>query len=222
MNGRRIIAVTLGVMLLAGLVWLGSRSPDRQRVPRATLATSLTTQPASTQSAIVTPQPVQPGQTDTTDTTEPAADERSEQSARRAALGFLELTEEAVHLSPDEGAAQQRSIATAAAADRLAAEVFDQLSTIAAEVPEGVAVEVAPIGVSSTPRGDGWDVSIWYVEVIVYGDQLAVEQWRTATYSLGWENDGWRMSALSSSLASSPASASSSWSSNWSLWSTTP
>ncbi len=87
---------------------------------------------------------------------------------------------------------------------RLAAEVFEQLSTIAAEVPEGVAVEVAPIGVSSTQRGDGWDVSIWYVEVIVYGDQLAVEQWRTATYLLVWEDGGWRMDGLESAAGPVP------------------
>ena len=70
---------------------------------------------------------------------------------------------------------------------------------MANDVPGGVEVQIAPLGVRSVETGAGWDVSIWYVEVVVYGDQLAVEQWRTATYSLVDENGEWRMDDLESS-----------------------
>ncbi len=115
-----------------------------------------------------------------------------------AAVGFLELTEEVVSMSPADGAALQRSISTEAAAERLSAEVADTLRSVQTDVPEGVLASVATFGVDAVERGDGWDVSIWYVEVIVYGDELAVEQWRTSKYSLEWESDGWRMSGLES------------------------
>ena len=106
------------------------------------------------------------------------------ESPELAALRFLELTEEVIRLSPEDGADMQRSIASSAAADRLADDVLALLSQLEADVPEGVEIHLAPLGVSSVETASGWDVSIWYVEVVVYGDQLAVEQWRTATYSL--------------------------------------
>ncbi len=124
--------------------------------------------------------------------------DRSEQGAVTAAVRFLELTEEVVSMSPEEGAALQRSISTGSSARQLSDEVAETLRAVQLDVPEGLAVTVAPVGVTALERGDGWDVSIWYVEVIVYGDQLAVEQWRTSTYSLEWENDEWRMSGLES------------------------
>lgn len=120
------------------------------------------------------------------------------ESPELAAVRFLELTEEAISLPPEDGAEVQRSIASEAAADRLADDVFDLLSQLEADVPEGVEIHLAPLGISSVETASGWDVSIWYVEVVVYGDQLAVEQWRTATYSLVEEGGEWRMSALAS------------------------
>lgn len=124
------------------------------------------------------------------------ADERN--SPESAAVRFLELTEDVVQLSPDAGAEMQRSIASDDASDRLATEVSDLLTQLQTDVPEGVAVHLAPLSLSSVETSTGWDVSIWYVEVIVYGDQLAVEQWRTATYSLVDENGEWRMDGLES------------------------
>lgn len=120
------------------------------------------------------------------------------ESPELAAVRFLELTEEVIRLSPEEGAEVQRSIASEAAEDRLADDVFALLSQLKADVPEGVEVHLAPLGMRSAETASGWDVSIWYVEVVVYGDQLAVEQWRTATYSLVDEAGEWRMDALDS------------------------
>jgi len=125
------------------------------------------------------------------------ADEQS--SPELAAVRFLEMTEDVVQLSPEAGAEMQRSIASKDASERLATEVSDLLTQFQTDVPEGVAVHLAPLSLRSVETSTGWDVSIWYVEVIVYGDQLAVEQWRTATYSLVDEEGRWRMDDLESS-----------------------
>lgn len=113
-----------------------------------------------------------------------------------AAVRFLELTEDVVRMAPEEGARAQRSIASSASADRLSQEVFETLTGLANGVPGGVEAQIAPLGVRSVETSAGWDVSIWYVEVVVYGNELAVEQWRTATYSLVDEDGEWRMDAL--------------------------
>lgn len=132
-------------------------------------------------------------------TLDPAAPVTNQELPEQAAVRFLELTEDVVRLSPDEGARLQGSIASSAAADRLSSDVFDLLRQLEADVPEGVAVHLAPLSLRTVETGSGWDVAIWYVEVVVYGDELAVEQWRTATYSLVDENGEWRMDALESS-----------------------
>lgn len=120
----------------------------------------------------------------------------TEESAVTSALRFLELTEDVVAMTPVEGAALQRSISTEASADRLATEVEATLADVELAVPGGLTAHVAPLGASARPAGDGWEVSVWYVEVIVYGDELAVEQWRTATYTVKWEAGEWRMADL--------------------------
>ena len=132
------------------------------------------------------------------------------ESPEVAAVRFLEMTEEVVRLSPTDGALAQRSIASEASADRLSNEVFETLTRLANDVPDGVVVQIAPIGVSAVETPTGWDVSIWYVEVVVYGSELAVEQWRTATYSLVKQGGEWRMDALVSTdgpVPTRPASA---------------
>ena len=107
-------------------------------------------------------------------------------------------------MTPEEGAAAQRAISTARSADRLAADVQAKLVPIQAQVPEGITVHVAPIAGRSTRRGDGWSVAIWYVQVAIYGRELAVEQWTTAAYSMVWEAGGWRMDELVSTPGPHP------------------
>ena len=135
---------------------------------------------------------------DSSATSSPSQGSSESEPPELAAVRFLELTEEVISLSPEDGAEMQRSIASEAAADRLADDVFDLLSQLETDVPEGVDIHLAPLGISSFETASGWDVSIWYVEVVVYGDQLAVEQWRTATYSLVEEAGEWRMDSLES------------------------
>lgn len=130
---------------------------------------------------------------------------RSELGARQAAVSFLELTEEVVSMPPPDAARLQRSISSGGSADRLAVEVEDKLSAIQAEVPDGVVVHVAPISTRATVRGEGWEVAIWYAQVVVYGHEIAFEQWNTATYVLVWEGGGWRMDALDSTAGPNPS-----------------
>ena len=122
--------------------------------------------------------------------------ERSRDGVIAAAVRFLELTEDAVQLTPSEAGDLQRSISTQGSAGRLAAGVEATLTDVAASVPDGVIVHVAPLGASAREVSGGWEVSIWYVEVAIYGSELAVEQWRTATYTLIWESNNWRMDDL--------------------------
>lgn len=134
----------------------------------------------------------------------PPSSEPTEDGAVAAAVGFLELTEDAVALSPAEAAELQRSISTDASADRLAGEVEATLAEVATAAPNGLTVDVAPLLASAREVSDGWEVSIWYVEVIVYGNELAVEQWTTATYTLVWEDGVWRMTDLVSKVGPVP------------------
>ena len=198
---RRAVSV-LGFVaagFVAGVVLVGSGEASEET---PTTATAEPPAPVVAGSRVV-------GEADeqwsSTDGADPAVE-----SPEVAAVRFLEMTEEVVRLSPTDGALTQRSIASEASADRLSNEVFETLTVLANDVPDGVAVQIAPIGVSSVETPTGWDVSIWYVEVVVYGSELAFEQWRTATYSLVEEGGEWRMDALVSTdgpVPTRPASA---------------
>ena len=184
---------------VAGVVLIGSGEAS-QETP--TTATAEPSGPVVTDSRVVGEAA---GQWSSTDRAEPAVG-----SPEVAAVRFLEMTEEVVRLSPTDGALSQRAIASEASADRLSNEVFETLTRLANDVPDGVVVQIAPIGVSAVETPTGWDVSIWYVEVVVYGSELAVEQWRTATYSLVKQGGEWRMDALVSTdgpVPTRPASA---------------
>ncbi len=187
----------LGVGVLVGMAVFGEGSaggPPPEEAPTVTGADAPDSGPFSAQEA----------HAQLPDREVDGVDSNSKIAAQRAAVRFLELTEDVVALSPEEGAAVQRSISAHDAADELVAGVLDTLVSLQAEVPEGVVVHIAPLGVGAVERGDGWDVSIWYVEVIIYGDQLTVEQWRTATYAMVWEDDGWLMSGLESVAGPTP------------------
>ena len=131
-------------------------------------------------------------------------DSDDKEGAVAATVRFLELTEDVMRMTPAEGAALQRSISTAGSADRLAAEVEATLTDLQVSIPEGVTVHIAPFGASTRQVGEGWEVAVWYAEVIVYGQELAVEQWRTATYTLVWEAGEWRMADLVSEYGPTP------------------
>lgn len=118
------------------------------------------------------------------------------ESPEQAAVRFLELTEVVVGLPPAEAAEVQRSVASAASAELLASSVLETMTDLQSEFPEGVDVEIAPLGVSSMPAGDAWLVEVWYAAVATYGEIVAVERWETATYRVVFEEGEWRMDDL--------------------------
>lgn len=129
---------------------------------------------------------------------------RTEAGARSAAVSFLELTERGVSLTPAAASEIQRSISSATAADRLAADVKERLERIHEQVPDGLVVHIAPIAVRSIQRGERWEVAVWYTQVSVIGREIALEQWTTVTYTLVWD-DGWRIDELVTAPGPVPA-----------------
>ena len=124
--------------------------------------------------------------------------ERTEQGARDAAVAILELTEEAVTMSPADAAAFQRPFSTEDFADEAAARTEGQMVELHRTIPEGVTLRLAPIAVRSDPDGADWVVSIWFVEAITIGTEAVVDDWRTATYTMRWEDDAWKVAAFDS------------------------
>lgn len=194
--------LVVAALSLVALCWyvLGPGSAPASVDPAVTVGSGVEPSAAAVVAApdVAAPSPA------TADAGPEDAPSRGEAGAAAAALRFLELTEDVARMAPAEAAAVQRSISTEASADRLAGEVGATLTDVALSVPAGVTVEIAPLGSYARPAGDGWEVSVWYVEVVVYGDELAVEQWRTATYSLEWEAGEWRMADLVSSDGPTP------------------
>jgi hypothetical protein len=183
-----------------GISWSKSSSPQTETVAASTASPEFV---AGEQSLDASPS----SSSDGPDLSGPPAEHNSPELA---AVRFLELTEEVVRLAPEAGAEVQRSIASSETADRLSTEVFELLTQLRMDVPEGVVVHLAPLSARSVETRTGWDVSIWYVEVIVYSDRLAVEQWRTSTYSMVEEFGEWRMDGVVSSdgpVPTRPASA---------------
>ncbi len=130
---------------------------------------------------------------------------RTELGARAAAVSYLEATEEIVALTPAEAADAQRSISTTASAERLAGQVEEQMVNLAARTPQGVQVWLAPMEARSTEIDGGYEVSIWYAEVVAIGTATAVDNWRTITYTLLWENSTWLIEDTGSVVGPVPA-----------------
>ena len=191
---RRIVALAAGTLAVGAVVGLavfgGDGTRDRPH----------TANPPADGSSIVRPVDAPEGVAATA-----GRWPRSELGARQAAVAFLELTEDVVASTATEAAQLQRSISSARSADRLTVEVEEKLTAIKAQVPDGVVVRVAPISTRATVRGEGWEVAIWYAQVVVCGQEIAFDQWNTATYVLVWEGGGWRMDALGSTVGPTPS-----------------
>ncbi len=123
---------------------------------------------------------------------EPSA-EQTEAGARVAAVRLLEATESIVLLSPADAAAAQRSLSTQRSGDRLAAEVEEQMIDLVASAPGGITLWVTPLSARSVASDEGFEVSIWYAEVLAIDSTTVVDNWRTVTYSLAWEDGGWKV-----------------------------
>ncbi|MEZ5278977.1 MAG: hypothetical protein R2770_00760 [Acidimicrobiales bacterium] len=194
MSARRAAiaaAATILVTAVAALLW---RTPSSSEPAPAAAIIEAQAIDSETQ---LTDEPVFIDEPTTTSTEAPTATlTHLVETPEQAAVRFLELTEEVVAVTPEEAAAIQRSVASAASADRLAASVLITMSQLQDEFPEGITVEIAPLGVTSTQVGDGWEVEVWYAAVATYGDIVAIERWETATYRVVLEDGEWRMDDL--------------------------
>lgn len=123
---------------------------------------------------------------------------RTEAGARQAAVAMLELTEEAMALSPEQAAQLERPFSTATMADEAAAATEQKMRDLLAAVPGGVILRIAPMEIHSVADGDDWVVTIWYVEAITIASEGVVDDWRTAVYRMRWEDEMWRVADFSS------------------------
>lgn len=173
--------------------------PASAEVPAPPIATALPAPPAEEQ------QPTDPQPTAATTIPEaPPSQERTEAGARAAAVAYLELTEDAVSMTPADAAAVQRSIATADFAEEFGADTERRMVELAAAVPGGVVLRVAPIAVRSVADGDDWLVSVWYVQTITMVGEAVVDDWRTADYRMAWEGDAWKIASFGSARGPMP------------------
>jgi hypothetical protein len=136
-------------------------------------------------------------------TTTSTLGDRSEVAARRTAIDYLELTEKAPSLGPAAAADAQRAVSTSRAAKALASEVESVLANLLAQYPT-LKIRVAPISLRSSADGDGWRVSVWYVETLTLAD-VVVDDWRTVSYVLRWERERWLIDARTSTRGPVPA-----------------
>ena len=144
-----------------------------------------------------------PSETTTVDNDEPQF-HQDEAGARAAAVAYLELTEEAVSITPAEAAAMQRSIATTDFAEEFGADTEQKMVELTQTVPGGVILRVAPIEVRSVADGDDWLVSVWYAQAITMVGDAVVDDWRTASYRMRWEAGTWKIAAFSSQRGPTP------------------
>ena len=144
-----------------------------------------------------------PSETNSIEDDEPQFDQ-DEAGVRAAAVAYLELTEEAVSLTPAEAAAVQRSIATTDFADEFGADTEQKMVELTQTVPGGVILRVAPIEVRSIADGDDWLVSVWYAQAITMVGDAVVDDWRTASYRMRWEAGTWKIAAFSSQRGPTP------------------
>lgn len=130
--------------------------------------------------------------------------EQSADGARAAAVTYLESTETGVTLQPAEAAAWARDSASAAYADQFTAGTEAQMVELLDTIPEGITLRLAPIATRVDPDGDGWRVSVWFVQAITIGTEGVVDDWRTTTYRMVWEADTWKIAEFRSERGPMP------------------
>ncbi len=135
---------------------------------------------------------------DVIDATDPASPltDRSVGGAVSSVLVFLELSEEVVLMSPDEGASVQRRYATVATAESSAAELSAQLQELRAAAGPEMSLEVAPISwmVTEVEPQVEYAVSVWYVEIFSLGGPTdAFGAFKTYSAATRWEDGSWKL-----------------------------
>ncbi len=201
---KRTVLV-LGVVTIATLaiLMLGrSGETDGQSSPSSVSPADTATAEASAQvsDAVEVDEPVGADPVDW----EPLEFERSAEGARRAAIAYLESTEQAVTLRPEEAAMGARLMASAGFADEFAADTEARMVELRESIPAGITVRLAPIETRVSADGDSWRVSVWFVEAITVGTDAVVDDWRTASYRLVWEDGTWKIDGFVSERGPMP------------------
>jgi len=195
-----LVASTLGVVTVGWLVMAREPAPTPATAQGPTSSVDIgsgqTENPSldspGQSTEVVVEAPLSPGS------------DRTEAGARAAAAAFLELSEDAVSMSPAQASAVQRSIATADFAEEFGTDTEQRMIELTQSVPSGIILRVAPIEVRSDADGDDWLVAVWYVQAITIVGESVVDDWRTATYRMRWENDTWKIAAFSSERGPMP------------------
>ncbi len=199
MRATRWLLAVVVLLVLGGVVALvtggeGSGRGSVSEIPGPTPGAP-TSRPADPAQATNTPTP---SVSNARPTTVRSLFARTEAGARLAAVAFLEVTEEAVALSPSEAADLQRTMATGGFAEEFAADTEQRMTELVQAVPGGIKLRVAPIEARSIADGEDWLVSIWYVQAITIVDESVVDDWRTASYRMRWEDDTWKIASFES------------------------
>lgn len=193
-----VATITTGAVLMLGR----SAETDGQSSPSSVSPVDTATAEASApvSGPIEIDEPVIADQVDW----EPLEFERSVEGARSAAITYLESTEEAVTLSPEQAAVGARSMASAAFQDEFAADTEARMAELRESIPAGITLRLAPIETRVSADGDSWQVSVWFVEAITVGTDAVVDDWRTASYRLVWEDGTWKIDEFASERGPMP------------------
>lgn len=123
--------------------------------------------------------------------------DRSRQGALSSAMFFLELSEEVLQMSPEEGATMQRRYATGATAESSATAISSQLASLHAAAGPEMRMDVAPISwtVTEIEPQITYAVSVWYVEVFSLGGPTddAHGSFKTFSARVEWEDGSWKL-----------------------------
>ena len=196
---RRLAVALLAVVIAVAALWQLGRSDSSPPAPNVPAETATGAARGGSVARGLTPAD-EPPSTSTRPFEEavPVGFERTELGARRAAVAYLEMTEVAVELAPAGAGALAAGMASAEFRDQHAEDTEAAMIELAETIPAGIRLRLAPIAARSAPAGDSWDVAVWFVEAITIGTEGVVDDWRTATYRLVWEDDTWKIDSFDS------------------------
>jgi hypothetical protein len=187
---RRLAPVLIAVLAVLAACTSPSTSPGRSASTTGTTTRAIT----ATEVTPSTPSPV---------TTLAAAVDVDDPVA--AAVGFLELTERVTSMTPDEAADAQASISADGAREVLASKTRDEVERTVAGYDLGtIHLQITPLAARRTDWATATTVAIWYLGVVIVDHGTASSFFRTATYTLVWEHDTWRMTSLESTPGPTP------------------
>lgn len=197
---RRLAVALLAVVIAVAALWQLGRSDSSPPAPNVPAETATGAESGGSVARDLTPAE-EPPSTSTRPFDEggvPVGFERTELGARRAAVAYLEMTEVAVELAPADAGALAEGMASVSYRDQHAQDTETAMVELAETIPAGIRLRLAPIAARSAAAGDGWEVAVWFVEAITIGTEGVVDDWRTATYRLVWEDDTWKIDSFDS------------------------